>query len=107
MDSRPTLSLVLQQIDHHRREQIGDEGVAPVVGMLHAALEEELTRVVGSEIGLIDVDQRDVLLRGEVADAAAIAGTTLVYEVVVQVGGSEQVLRVDGTTGEVTLAPGR
>lgn len=45
--------------------------------------------------------------RGEAADAAAIAGTTMVYEVVVQVGGSERVVRVDATTGAVALAPER
>jgi uncharacterized protein (DUF305 family) len=66
--------------------------------------------VSGATVGAAEAERLALAFlagRGEVADAAAIAGTTLVYEVVVQVGGSEQVLRVDGTTGEVTLAPGR
>ncbi|MDF1523069.1 MAG: DUF305 domain-containing protein [Trueperaceae bacterium] len=45
--------------------------------------------------------------RGEAADATQVTGSTFAFEVVVRIGDAEQVLRVDGRTGQVTLVSER
>ena len=64
----------------------------------------------GTTIGALEAERLALAFlagRGEAADAAEIAGTAFVYEVVVRIGEAEQVLRVDGRTGQVTLVSDR
>ncbi len=64
----------------------------------------------GATIGAAEAERLALAFlagRGEAADAAQIAGTTIAYEVVVRVGDVEQVVRVDARTGQVTLVSER
>ena len=64
----------------------------------------------GATIGAAEAERLALAFlagRGEAVDATQVAGTTIVYEVVVRIGDAEQVLRIDARTGQVTLGSER
>ena len=62
----------------------------------------------GATVGAAEAERLALAFLAGGGDAAAeVAGTSLVYEVVVRSGDTEQVLRVDARTGQVTLVSER
>jgi uncharacterized protein (DUF305 family) len=62
----------------------------------------------GATIGAADAERLALAFVAGRGDASAeVTGTSLVYEVVVRSGGTDQVLRVDARTGQVTVASER
>jgi uncharacterized protein (DUF305 family) len=85
----------------------GMHGAGDSMAAHHQAMHGDAS---GATVGAAEAERLALAFlagRGTTADAEAIAGTTIVYEVAVRVGDTEQVLRVDARTGQVTLVSER
>ncbi len=89
------------------RGMMGGYGVDGSLGGFHQAMHGGSS---SATIGAAEAERLALAFlagRGEAADATQVTGSTFAFEVVVRIGDADQVLRVDGRTGQVTLVSER